>query len=284
MTRSLLVLPLVLLLSVGCRTSGDSSRPADTISSSRRSTASKQKKRYASFRPIPDQIPKTGAGDDDPRKRADQIAKRYSEYDYGTVFEQYKQLYEDDRSAELGRAFERVRAEPGWIEFVNALAIGDSSVNSLMEQNIVDWGGAAPLIAQVTKARNAWRKASTFGITPPDLPRGFYRFIERGITFIIHVRSTSQAALIARSPRGRVIGVFELALWADGRRHMVNHMLQRPFRYPDVFLNHPWNVIMATDTIWVDDVHVTLDRLDNEVVIYSGGNRVRMNTEDEGGE
>lgn len=279
MARSLFILPLVLLLSVGCQSSGDSTRPKDPISSNRRSTASRQKKRYSALPRIPAQIPKTQAGDDDPRKRDDQIAQRYSEYDYGVVFEQYKELYEDERSAELARAFDPIRAEPGWNEFVNALSIGDNSVNSLAEQNIVSWDGAGPLITQVTNARNAWRRAATFGIMPPDLPLGFYRFAERGITFILHVRSEKEAALIARSPRGRVIGVFELALWAEGRRHMVSHMLQRPFRYPDVFLNYPWNVIMATDTIYVDDVHVILDRIEKEVTVLSTGTRARRKAE-----
>lgn len=278
MFRSLLIAPLILVLSVGCQTSGESTRSTESISTSRRSTASRQKRRYRPLRPIPIQIPKTAAGETDPRRRDDQIARRYSEYSYRVIFENYKELYEDDRSADLGQAFESVRAEPGWSEFVNALAIGDNSVNSLSEQSIVSWDGAAPLIAQVTNARNAWRKASTFGITPPELPVGFYRFVERGITFILHVRSSSEAALIARAPRGRVIGVFDLALWAGGGRHMVNHMLQRPFRYPDVYLNYPWNVIMATDTIWVDDVHVILDRIENEVTVYSAGNEIRKTT------
>lgn len=278
MTRFLILLPLVLLLSVGCQTTDGSSPSADRVARSNKSTAYRQEKqRYGPLRPIPRVIPKSKPGDSDPRRRSDQIAQRYPEYRYRAIFEDYKDVYEDDRSAELAKAFEAIRREPGWSAFVDALATGDSSVNSLLEQDIVNWNNAAPLISQVTRARNAWRKASTFGITPPPLPLGWYRFTEKGITFMLHVRSSSEAVIVARSPRGRLMGVFELALWADGGRHLVNHMLQRPFRYPDLYLNYPWNVVMVTDTIWVDDVDVILDRLQKEVtVLSSSGSVVRQ--------
>lgn len=278
MIRLLVLFPLVLAFSVGCRTQGDFARSADTVvKQPRKKTSARTKQRYRPLKPIPRFIPRTSAGDPDPRKRADQIAKRYPEYDYGQIFEDYKELYEDDRSAELAKAFEPVRGEAGWKAFVDALATGDSSVNSLMEQDIVNWSNSAALITQVTRARNAWRKASTYGITPPPLPLGWYRFNERGMTFVLHVRSSSEAVIITRSPRGRLLGVFELALWSNGGRHLVNHMLQRPFRFPDLYLNYPWNVIMVTDTIWVDDIHVILDRLEKEVTVLStSGSVVRQ--------
>jgi hypothetical protein len=168
---------------------------------------------------------------------------------------------------ELAKAFDQVRATPGWRAFVGALVTCDQTVNELLDQNILDWQNAGSKIGRVNTTRNAWRKASTYGIIPPRLPRGWTTFAESGLSFRLYVRSSEGATLIARASRGQVLGIFDLILWDSGDQHVMAHMLQRPIRYPDSYLNYPWNTIMATDTIFVDDVWVTLDRVNSKVVV-----------------
>lgn len=160
------------------------------------------------------------------------------------------------------------RTDPGWLAFVNALLVCDQTVNGLLEEDITDWSEASHKIEAVNRARNAWRTACTYGIIPPDLPKGTATFSESGIEFRITVKSDAEGTLIARSPRGQVMGIFDLKLWDDGNQHVTAHMLQGAIRYPDIYINYPWNIIMATDTIFVDDIFVELDRLDRSALIY----------------
>lgn len=232
-------------------------------------------KRYSPFKPIPRVLPSPYLLDSDPWRREDELASRFSEYSYADLYYGAGEEWYQDPMSELGKAFDAVRGQDGWRQFVEALATGDFSVNGLLEQDIVDWSNAGPKIALITRSRNAWRKASSYGITPPDLPLGWYRFIEKGMTFILHVRNENDAALMAFSPRGRLIGVFELALWSGAGRHPARHMLQRTYRYADLYLNYPWNVVLGFDTIFVDKVRVQLDRLNKEATVYSSSGSVQ---------
>jgi len=235
----------------------------------------RQVKRYGPFKSIPRTLPSPRLGDRDPWRREDELAKRFSEYSFADLYSGYGQQWYQDPTSQLAKAFDAVRASSGWGAFVEALATGDSSVNGLLDQDIVDWSNAGPKIALVTRSRNAWRKAVSYGITPPVLPLGWYRFTERGLTFILHVRNENDAALMIFSPRGRMIGIFELALWSSARRHPVRHMMQRSFRYTDLYLNYPWNVIIGFDSIFIDKVWVHLDRLNNEATVWSSSGEVR---------
>jgi len=232
-------------------------------------------KRYGPFKAIPRRLPSPFLSDPDPWRREDELAARFSEYSFADLYAGYGVQWYQDPASELGKAFDAVRREAGWGAFVEALATGDFSVNGLLEQDIVDWTNAGPKIALVTRARNAWRKAVSYGITPPDLPLGWYRFMEKGMTFILHVRNENDAALMVYSPRGRMLGIFELALWSGAKRHPVRHMMQRPYRFADLYLNYPWNVILGTDSIFVDKVWVELDRLNKEATVYSSSGTVQ---------
>ena len=194
----------------------------------------------------------------------DRIAKRYAKYDY--------RAWDSEPSQELAEAFAPIRESEGWRAFVRALQVCDSTVNQLMDENILDWSKAGQKIEQVNQTRNAWRRASTFGILPPELPLGWTEFAEDGISFHLDVRGasfggSSTAVLVARSARGQVIGFFDLELWREGRNHLTNHMLASVIRYPDAYLNYPWNILMAADTIYVDDITVVLDRVNSKVVV-----------------
>lgn len=196
-----------------------------------------------------------GAPFNDPRSREDELQRAYARYDYENFRE----------NPELATAFAAVRKDAGWIAFVKALAVCDDTVNGLLEEDITDWANAGMKINAVNSARNAWRRACTYGVIPPELPRGWTEFTESGIRFRLHVRSDADSVLIARSPCGQVMGIFDLQLWSDGDQHLMSHMLRGVIRNPDRYLNYPWNVIMATDTIFVDDVWVELDRINRSV-------------------
>ena len=291
--RLLPVLLVALLpLTVACKNTrpGQGSKYA-TSQTQKRSTARSQKgvtaeakdmrptrrvKRYGPLKPIPRSLPSPSLGDRDPWRREDELAKRFSEYSFADLYSGYGEQWYQDPMSELGKAFDAVRQHEGWRAFVEALGTGDFSVNGLLDQDIVDWTNAAPKIALITRSRNAWRKAASYGITPPDLPLGWYRFMEKGMTFILHTRNESDAALMVFSPRGRLIGLFELALWSGARRHPARHMFQRTFRYSDLYLNYPWNVVLGTDSIFVDKVWVELDRLNKEATVYSSSGSARV--------
>ncbi len=192
----------------------------------------------------------------DPYRRWEELSSSYRHYEWNDA--------KRGNGPELLAALRVVRDDPGWKAFVYALNTCDQSVNSLLEQNIVDWTNAGSKIALVNDARNAWRRACTFGIMPPDLPRGWASFTESGILFTFHIKSSSDGVLIARSPRGQVMGFFDLELHDDGDQHIMTHMLQGVIRYPDAFLSYPWDIVMAVDTIFIDDVWVHLDRVENK--------------------
>lgn len=193
----------------------------------------------------------------DPRSREDELQRAYARYDYESF----------EENPALATAFANVRKDEGWLAFVDALAVCDATVNGLLEEDITDWANAGAKIEAVNSARNAWRRACTYGVVPPQLPRGWTAFSDGGIRFRLHVRSDADSVLIARSPRGQVMGIFDLQLWDDGDQHLMSHMLRGVIRYPDRYLNYPWNVIMATDTIFVDDIWVELDRINRSVRI-----------------
>jgi hypothetical protein len=44
-------------------------------------------------------------------------------------------------------------------------------------------------------------------------------------------------------------------------------MLERALRNPDTYLSYPWDIVMATDTIFVDDIWVELDRVQGQARI-----------------
>jgi hypothetical protein len=202
-----------------------------------------------------DQAASSGSSFTDPRGQEDRLRGQYPRYDYSTF----------DESPALGTAFAAVRQDAGWKAFVDALVACDATVNGLLEEDITDWTQAGRKIDAVNSARNAWRRACTYGVVPPELPRGWTEFMDGGIRFRLHVKSSTDSVLIARSPRGQVMGIFELQLWDDGDQHLMAHMLQGVIRNPDRYLNYPWNVVMATDTIFIDDIWVELDRINRSV-------------------
>lgn len=194
--------------------------------------------------------------DFDPFQRWEELSSSYRGYEWNDTNRK--------DSPELLAALKVVRDDPGWKAFVYALNTCDQSVNNLLEQNIVDWTNAGSKIALINAARNAWRRACTFGIVPPDLPRGWGSFTESEILFTFHIKSSSDGVLIARSQRGQIMGFFDLELHDGGDQHIMTHMLQDVIRYPDNFLSYPWDIVMATDTIFIDDVWVHLDRVSNK--------------------
>ncbi|MGC6487603.1 MAG: hypothetical protein ACON4Z_08160 [Planctomycetota bacterium] len=144
-------------------------------------------------------------------------------------------------------------------------------MNTLLEESITDWSGAQSKIQPVNNARNAWRRACTFGIQPPDLPIGSTTFNEQGMRFHVHVTNRRSGVLVVRSPRNQVLGIFDLRLAGGGGQHIVSHMLENALRYPDYYLSYPWDIVMATDTIHVPDVDVWIDRIQGEATITSPG-------------
>jgi hypothetical protein len=98
------------------------------------------------------------------------------------------------------------------------------------------------------------------------LPIGNIKWGEEGLTFNLLVQSDIIAYLSVRSARGQVIGIFDLYL--DIRKnHLTRHMLESAILDPDQHLNYPWNVVMATDTIFVDDIWIQLDRVTGTVLV-----------------
>ncbi len=161
----------------------------------------------------------------------------------------------------VSKAFETVRRTAAWRSFVRALRICDDSVNSLLAQDILDWANASNIVGTINAARNAWRTACTYGIVPPKIPRGTTSFEEDGLKFRLYVINSADGILVVRSQRDQVLGIFDLRLHDSGRQHAVAHMLERALRYPDTYLSYPWDIVMATDTIWIPDVNVVVDRV-----------------------
>ncbi len=179
--------------------------------------------------------------------------------------------WEAPDNPELNAAFEPVRELEAWKAFVDALRAGDNAVNILLEENITDWSDTAQKINPINKARNAWRKACTYGIRPPELPRGSTSFTEQGMEFRLYVSSSSDGVLVVRSKRDQVLGIFELELAGGGGQHIVSHMLENAIRYPDIYLSYPWDIVMVTDTIFIPDVHVWIDRIEGKATLTSPG-------------
>jgi len=161
----------------------------------------------------------------------------------------------------VSKAFATVRRTAAWRSFVRALRICDDSVNSLLEQDILDWNNASSKVDTINAARNAWRTACTYGIVPPEIPRGATSFEEDGLRFRLYAINRADGILVVRSQRDQVLGIFDLRLHDGGRQHAVAHMLERALRYPDTYLSYPWDIVMATDTIWIPDVNVVVDRV-----------------------
>ena len=183
-----------------------------------------------------------------------------------------------EESATLATDFAAIRSTVGWKAFVNALKICDDSVNTLLEEDITDWRNPASKIDVINKTRNAWRRATTYGIKPPKLPMGWTSFVEADLSFTLRVGSSgwqsdygNEGTLIVRSQRGQVLGIFTLRLDDGGRQHIVTHMLEAALRSPDLYLSYPWDVIMATDTIVVPDIRVFVDRLKKTAKVVDTG-------------
>lgn len=203
--------------------------------------------------------PSSAAGATTPYARLDELRGRYPRFFWASGM--------GNESQKLAGDFQAVRQTEGWKAFVRALKVCDDAVNTLLEENITDWLAAGSKIEPVNRARNAWRRACTFGIRPPKLSEGFTTFEEEGLGFRIYVDDEAEGVLVVRSQRGQVLGIFDLRLDASGRQHVVAHMLERALRFPDLYLSYPFNIVMATDTIEVPDVTVTLDRVKGEAHI-----------------
>jgi hypothetical protein len=191
--------------------------------------------------------------------RLDELRSRYPYYTWAKAPENQK----------LAEEFQLVRQTDAWKAFVRALRTCDDAVIVLLEQGITEWVAPGLTIAPVNRTRNAWRSASTYGIRPPKLTEGLTSFDEEGLGFRLWVIDETAAVLMARSLRGQVIGIFDLRLDPTGRQNVVSHMLERAFRYPDLYLSYPFNVVMATDTIVVPDVTVIIDRVKGEAHIFN---------------
>jgi hypothetical protein len=172
---------------------------------------------------------------------------------------------------DLLAAFDAVRQSAGWNSFVSALVMCDDAVNALLEEDITDWSNAPSKIRPITTARNAWRRAATYGIQPPELPVGSASFTDRGLRFKIFALDRKSGVLVARSQRNQVLGMFDLRLGGGGGQHIVSHMLENALRYPDLYLSYPWDIVMATDTIHVPDIDIWIDRLRGEAKLTSPG-------------
>lgn len=180
-----------------------------------------------------------------------------------TLRKRYRNLFRWNapNDPKLTAAFEPVRRTEGWSAFVRALRVCDDCVNNLLEQDILNWSGAGAKIGKINEARNAWRRACTFGILPPKLPRGTTGFEEQGLKFRLYAVNSADGVLVVRSQRDQVLGIFDLRLDNNGRQHVVSHMLERALRNPDAYLSYPWDIVMATDTIYIPDVDVIVDRV-----------------------
>jgi hypothetical protein len=203
----------------------------------------------------------TAVDDDTPYAKLDQLRRRFYNLDW--------QAREESQA--LATEFAAVRATPGWKAFVQALKVCDDSANTLLDEDILDWSNPGPKIDSITRARNAWRHAVTYGIKPPKLSIGWTTFAESDLTFRLNVENKSEGVLIVRSQRGQVLGIFDLRLDDDGKQHVVAHMLERALRFPDLYLSYPWDILMATDTIYVPDVRVYVDRLKKTAKVVDTG-------------
>lgn len=201
--------------------------------------------------------------------KLDEFRSRYPELSVAARKERSeKQLASD---AELAKRFEAVRADPGWSPFVQSLALGDAAVNRMMDENVLDGSKVSSLIVAINAARTAWRHASTFGIAPPDLPVGFAAFEEEGLKFEVHVRNERFAFLVARTARGQILGVFDIELADRGRTSIVTHLLERPMRSPEQYLNSPWDEVLLADDYRIRDIELDLDRILGKATVREEG-------------
>jgi hypothetical protein len=196
--------------------------------------------------------------------QVDILTSRFYFFSYSPNWGSFNRGRDD---AALKKAFDSVRGQEGYKAFIKAFATADKSVNVLLDENILDWSAASGKIDLVNQTRDAWRHACTFGILPPKLPRGNIKWTESELDFNLLVQKDSEGYLVVRSSRGQVMGVFSLYL--DGREgnHITRHMLESVVLFPDHHINYPWNIVMATDTIFVDDIWVELDRVMGTVLV-----------------
>lgn len=192
-----------------------------------------------------------------PYAKLDELRSRFSGYQWA----------DPQENPALGEEFAAIRRTAGWMAFSKALRTCDDAVNALLDENILDWSNSKGIIGRVNSARNAWRHACTWGIKPPTLAQGWTSFDENGLNFRVYVGSQTNGSVVVRSQRGQVLGIFDLQLQVEGRSHIVAHMLERALRNPDTYLSYPWDIVMATDTIFVDDIWVELDRVQGQARI-----------------
>lgn len=192
-----------------------------------------------------------------PYAKLDELKSRFSGYQWSDVPE----------TPALTAEFAEIRRTSGWSAFSKALRNCDDAVNALLDEDILDWSGASGKVRQVNTARNAWRHACTYGIKPPKLTTGWTSFEENGLSFRVYVAGSTYGTVVVRSQRGQVLGIFELQLQTVGQQHLVSHMLEKALRFPDSYLSYPWDIVMATDTIFIDDVWVELDRITGKAKI-----------------
>lgn len=192
-----------------------------------------------------------------PYAKLDELKSRFSGYQWSETTE----------NEALAAEFTDIRKTSGWSAFSKALRNCDDAVNALLDEDILDWSNASAKVRQVNVARNAWRHACTHGIKPPKLTQGWTTFSENGLSFRVYVANSTYGTVVARSQRGQVLGIFELQLQTNGQQHLVSHMLEKSLRYPDSYLSYPWDIVMATDTIFIDDVWVELDRINGKARI-----------------
>jgi len=188
------------------------------------------------------------------------LRSRYNFYKLGT-------LKSSPQSEMLLKDFESVRQTEGWMSFLRALQLGDACVNSIADEPMLQWKNGGSILTSVNSARDAWRRAASFGIEPPKLSVGHIRFEEFGLSFHVHVLNSSQAVLLVRASRGQILGIFDLILANNGGQHVATHMLERVFVRPEAFLNTPWDDVMAQDCIKIRDVQASLDRIEGTITL-----------------
>lgn len=188
------------------------------------------------------------------------LRSRYSSYRFGT-------LSTVRESEVLLKDFESVRQTDGWMAFVKALQLGDTCVNLIADEPMLQWTNGASILTTINVTRDAWRRASSYGIEPPKLAVGHVRFVEGGLAFHVHVLNASKAVLLVRASRGQILGIFELVLASNGSQHVATHMLERVFVAPEGCLNSPWDNVMAQDSVEIKDVHASFDRVGSIITV-----------------
>ena len=174
----------------------------------------------------------------------------------------------------LSAQFLSLRQDKGWKAFVLALKLCDDTLISINDEGILELPSLSKTIAgKISRVRDAWRHAGTYGIQPPELSTGWVYFSEENLKFRVHVKDSQIAVLTVESQRGQLIGVYDLQLYWGGKALFNSHFLEEAFSNTAACTSGKWLHILVGDTYSMEDIHAEIYRIPAEIKLVPSNQR-----------